>query len=215
MLCHNCFQPAFGCYCRFIRRFDPKMKFVILIHPVEHRRRIATGRMSYLCLENARILRGADFSKNEEVNSMIEDQTSECVVLYPGTNAVNLSAMAAEGSPLLRTPGQLVVFVLDGTWSTAKKMLRVSPNLASLPQICFTGEHPSTFRVRQQPRQNCYSTIEAIHHVIELAGSLRGFETSSRKHDVLLSVFDRMVEHHLAFVELARKDPSMSHFRHT
>lgn len=215
MLCQACLQPDFSCYCSLVRRFDPGIEFVILIHPLELRRRIATGRMSYLCLENARILRGADFSRSEEVEAIIHQRGTECMVLYPGPRAVNLSILAGEDRRrVLSAPGRLVVFVLDGTWSTAKKMLRVSPNLAALPQICFTREHPSTFRVRKQPRENCYSTIEAIHQVIELAGPARGFETASRKHDVLLSIFDRMVEHHLAFVELARKHPEMSHFRH-
>ena len=36
-------QPEFGCYCRHIKKFDPKIKFIILIHPIELKRRIATA----------------------------------------------------------------------------------------------------------------------------------------------------------------------------
>ena len=63
---------------------------------------------------------------------------------------------------------QLIVFVLDGTWKSVRKMLRLSRNLASLPMICFEPPSPSSYRIRRQPKAHCYSTIEAIHHVLDL-----------------------------------------------
>ena len=81
--------------------------------------------------------------------------------------------------------------------------MRQSQNLLNLPRICFSPEKPSNFRVRKQPHASCYSTLEAIHHTIELIGAAKGFDVASRKHDRLLHVFDSMVELQLDFIRKA------------
>jgi len=89
---------------------------------------------------------------------------------------------------------QLSVFVLDGTWKSARKMLRLSRNLASLPMICFEPQSPSNYRIRRQPKAHCYSTLEAIHHVLDLF-TPRG----SSAHDNLLTVFRSVIDRQLAY----------------
>jgi DTW domain-containing protein YfiP len=96
-----------------------------------------------------------------------------------------------------------VVFVIDGTWNTVKKMLRLSPNILSLPRFCFTPPGLSNFKVRKQPAPECYSTIEAIHHTIELLGPSRGFSIAEGHHHHLLDVFGYMVQAQLRFIENA------------
>ena len=86
-------------------------------------------------------------------------------------------------------------------------------NLLALPRICFTPQKPSNFRVRKQPNSNCYSTIEAIHHTIDLLGDTQGFETKNRQHDGLLSVFNFMVENQLDFIKKSNLNPRESAYR--
>lgn len=199
--CAVCIQPQKGCYCPHIQKFDPNISFVILIHPIEMRRRIATGRMSHLCLEQSFLISGKNYSDNEMVNGLIQDSGRHCVILYPGVDSRNLSVMTqAQQAQLVPQGKKLTIFVIDGTWATAKKMMRESQNLKSLPQICFSPEKPSTFRVRKQPADYCYSTIEAIHHTIDLLGQSQGFATAQRQHDNLLDVFDVMVERQLDYL---------------
>ncbi|MCB0386381.1 MAG: DTW domain-containing protein, partial [Bdellovibrionales bacterium] len=62
VVCSNCFQPLVGCYCSVLRPFDPQIEFVILIHPIEARKRIATGRLSHLILKNSHFFRGQNFA---------------------------------------------------------------------------------------------------------------------------------------------------------
>jgi DTW domain-containing protein YfiP len=199
--CHLCRQSKFNCYCAHVQRFDPQITFAILIHPIEVQRRIATGRMSHLCLENSCLIEGEDFSEHELVNDLIADPANQCVMLYPGQDSINLSQLHdADRSAQFARDKKLVIFVIDGTWATARKMVRYSQNLNALPRICFSLNQPSNFRVRKQPAAGCYSTIEAIHQVIELVGSFYQFPIASRRHDNLLAVFDRMVEQQLQFV---------------
>lgn len=197
-LCHTCLQP--NCYCQHIKKFDAKIKFVILIHKLEFRRRVATGRMSHLCLEHSALIPGYNYTNHDLVNSIIADPKNYPVVLYPGPHATNLTSTNDEQrASFFPSDKQLVVFVADGTWSTASKIVRRSENLLALPQICFTPSKASNFRVRKQPKSNCVSTIEAIHEVIELLGESQGFEVHSRAHDSLIHVFNKMVEKQLEY----------------
>lgn len=211
-LCTTCLQPEFGCYCQHIFRFDPIVKFIILIHPIERRRRIATGRMSFLCLENSELIAGMQFGANERVSEIIRDPRYDCVLLYPGHNSMNLSKV--ESKPNLFSKTKIpVVFVVDGTWTTARKMVNQSKNLLSIPKICFTPPGQSQFKVRKQPTPECYSTIEAVHYSLELLGPQVGFDTNSRVHDKLLFVFNKMVERQVEFALKALHDPLSTSYR--
>lgn len=213
-LCTVCIQPKFSCYCEHIRSFDAKIDFVVLIHPIEVHRRIATGRMSHLTLQNSHLIMGQDYSENFQVNALLEDPSRHCVMLYPGRNSQNLTPLSEpERSRLFPQGKKLTVFVIDGTWATARRTVRQSKNLQALPRICFSPEKPSSFRVRKQPHAACYSTIEAIHHTIELVGQSQGFDTSSREHDKLLYVFDKMVERQLEFIKLSEGKPGALRYR--
>ena len=212
--CERCLQPRLACYCDKIQSFDPKIEFVILIHPIEVRRRIATGRMAHLCLQGSHLISGEDFTENSRVNELLGDNLeAHSVILYPGSQALNISAESfVDRQEKLRSCKKLRIFVIDGTWATAKKMLRKSKNLAALPQICFSPRQASRFRVRKQPQENCLSTIEAIHECIELLVAPGEIQSASaRPHDNLLEVFDQLVTHQLNFVRhsyaTSGKDP--------
>lgn len=201
-MCKTCMCPEFSCYCEAIQKFDPVIQFVILIHPIEYSRRIATGRMSHLVMEGSHLIKGQDYSENKKVNELVNDPNNYPVILYPGKLSTNLSSLgASEKTLLFPKDKKITFFVIDGTWATARKMIRQSVNLQKIPRICFTPSAPSNFRVRKQPAAHCVSTIEAIHETLELVGDACGFETASRKHDYLLNAFDYMVEKQLDFIK--------------
>lgn len=194
-LCLTCRRPLLTCYCDHLRSFDPKIQFVILIHPREAKKKIATGRMSHLCLERSQLISGYDYSEDQRVNALLQDPENCPVILYPGKDSRNLSEMPPEERVFLFPEKKnLVVFVIDGTWITARKTLQRSKNLQNIRQICFTPGRPSRFRVRKQPKPNFFSTLEAIHQTIELLAGATGFDLSTRRHDSLLAVFDQMVD---------------------
>ncbi|MGZ3722333.1 MAG: tRNA-uridine aminocarboxypropyltransferase [Bdellovibrionales bacterium] len=214
LLCMTCLQPQMMCYCRHVRRFDPRIKFVILIHRLEVRRRIATGRLSYLSMENSELMMGYDYSKNQRLTEIVKDPANYPVILYPGPKSLNLTPMSGDERAQVFPAGkQPVVIVIDGTWGTAGKMLSRSENLQGLSRICFTPDRPSNFRVRKQPKKECFSTVEAIHQTIEMVGPGRGFDVAGGSHHALLSVFDVMVEQQLEFVRLSRLESRQSRHR--
>ncbi len=194
-ICTDCWQPSFNCFCEKITPFDPNIEFVVLIHPIESRRRIATGRMAYLSLKNSHIIRGSEFSNCPTVNRLLADKSYNNIVLARGESSIDVTSLSdTERSNRFTSSRKLRVFVLDGTWSNAGKMMTRSPNLNALPRFCFTPVKPSNIRVRKQPSPMCYSTLEAVHHIIELLGPSQGFNIKNREHDHLLTPFNWMVE---------------------
>ena len=210
--CHTCRQPKIACYCSHISPFDPEIKFVILIHPIEERRRIATGRMSHLTLKKSELISGQSFSHHPRVNEILNDPAFSAVILYPGKNSIDIS-LKENNQTVFQSGKKPVVFVIDGTWATARKMLRSSENLQSLPRICFTPPKPSQFRVRKQPNPQCYSTLEAIHYSLELLSDDVGFCIENREHDNLLNVFNYMVEKQIQFLKNSFEHPRENTYR--
>ncbi len=210
--CHICFFWKQNCYCRHIKAFDPKIKFVILIQYREARKHIATGRLSHLCLKNSELIVGYNYTEDPRVNEIIADPHYFPMVLYPGKQATNLtqtpSTLWTESFPKNKVP---VIFVIDGTWTNARKTMQRSRNLHQLPQICFDPPHPSNFRLRKQPQEFCFSTVEAIHHTIELMGPYFQFDATSRTHDHLLNVFDLMMDKQIEYMKhLPRFSPALT-----
>lgn len=195
--CLKCRRPKTACYCSQIQPFEPSLIFIILMHPLEAKRTIATGRMAHLCLSNSLLFRGLDFTNHDQVNAIIRNPRNFPMLLYPGATSTDFSHMKIENRrKLIPTNRQLVVFVIDGTWHTVKKIKLLSRNLDPLPLIQFTPEQPSRFHIRKQPHSHCYSTIEAIHQLITLIES-----NSSGIHNHLLDVLDFMVDRQMAHIK--------------
>lgn len=206
--CWRCRQLKDGCYCETTKAFDSNIEFVILIHKIEARRRIATGRMSHLLLQHSHLIEGDQFASDERVNALIADSKSFAVVLYPGAGSVDISNSTLEEKSALTPSGKkLLVFVIDGTWATARRTMRLSPNLTALPRIGFSPKRESQFKVRKQPAAHCLSTLEAIHHTIELLGESQGFDVASRDHDRMLETFSFMVEKQHSHVPPGHRSP--------
>ena len=163
---------------------ETSTRFVFLMHPKEYKEEKAgTGRLTHLCLPNSELHMGIGFDRDEAVQALLADPHNHCVLLYPGKDALNLSVtgitewetkcgekpdqevgLHALRSELLQR--RLVVFLLDATWSLARKMLRLSPGLQRLPRIMFTPTAPSRYIIKQQPQAGCLSTLEALHELM-------------------------------------------------
>jgi DTW domain-containing protein YfiP len=188
-LCLRCLRAEAVCYCDRITSFKPGFEIAILQHPRERRNSIGTARLAYLCVENSRLIHGMAFDADPAVAFLLESPLHYCVVLFPGESALNIDD---EKEELFRRTAEardrtLVVFVIDGTWSQAKGMLRRSPRLAALPRVSFTPKEPSGYRVRRQPAPACLSTVEAVYRVVQAL-------EPTPKAENLLEIFAKIVE---------------------
>ena len=194
VMCYKCFWPETLCWCASLRPMATRTRFVFLMHPKEFKEEKAgTGRLTHLCLPHSEIHMGTGFDGDESVQALINDQGNYPVLLYPGKDALNLSTateLQVSGFRSQVSQRQLLVFLLDATWSGARKMLRLSPSLQRLPRIMFTPSAPSRYVIKRQPVEGCLSTLEAVHEllaVLERTG-LDRYEDPAQ----LLGVFQRM-----------------------
>lgn len=170
-----------------------RTKIVILIHPKEWKeQRTGTGRLTHLCLADSELIMGVGFDEHERVQELINDPANFPMLLYPGPQARALpGGLQAEELGGRR----LVVFVLDGTWSCARKMLRLSKSLQRLPHLMFPPAAPSRFIIKQQPVEGCLSTLEAVHELLlalERAG-LDRYPDPAQLPGVLQGMVDHLV----------------------
>jgi DTW domain-containing protein YfiP len=183
-----------------------RTKFVFLMHPKEYKHeKAATGRLTHLCLANSAIHVGIEFDRDEAVQALIADQKNFAVLLYPGVHARNLSDGGLAAAEL--GDRQLVVFILDATWSCARKMLKLSPSLQRLPRVMFNATARSRYVIKQQPQDGCLSTLEATHQLLqtlERAG-LDSYPLPAQ----LPGLFDRMQE----FQMRCAADPTRGGYR--
>jgi len=194
--CYACRRVKKNCLCDSIKPFFTRMRFVILMHAKEaQKQKTGTARLAKLCLKNAELLIGTDFTQDERVNSLLRDPSYSPFVLYPGPEAVNFktpaNALAAEGKTLL-------IFVIDGTWRCAQSLLFRSKNIHALPRLSFSRNYISQFVIKRQPMRHCVSTIEAIYHLCEEAEEA-GYENLNAQNEALLVLLKKLVDTQLQY----------------
>ena len=190
--CYKCMRPSSSCICKHINTIKTKTRFVILMHPKEYKKeRNGTGRMTKLQLENSEIIVGVNFTKNRRVNEILTKEKSRSFLLYPGKDNFNLSVR--KSSEMVSFMGENPsIFILDGTWPCARKMLKMSENLQKLKRVSFDNNIKSKFIIKQQPKSHCLSTIESVHTVLNLLkeGNLEQCETKG-----FLIPFEKMIDY--------------------
>jgi DTW domain-containing protein YfiP len=195
------------CFCSDIEIMDTEIRVVILMHPKEARKvKLGTGLLTHLCLKNSEILLGVDFTEDERVNRIIKDPAFYPVILYPGENSIDISEFQfPDGIPNTK---KILVFVIDASWTLAKKMLKKSDNLSALPKIHFRPQAPSRYVIKQQPHEYCLSTIESVYFVLDILDKL-GIEKCGGQHRFLLDSLDKICRLQLECI----KDASMPGYR--
>jgi DTW domain-containing protein YfiP len=160
------------------------------MHPKEARKvKLGTGRLTHLSLKNSEILLGVDFTEDHRVNRMIKDPSYYQVILYPGEKSIDIGAFRFPDTIPDRI--KLLVFVIDASWTLARKMLRLSSNLHALPKIHFRPQGPSRYGIKQQPHEYCLSTIESVYFLLEELDEL-GIEKCRGQHQSLLEYLDKL-----------------------
>lgn len=165
--CERCNRPVQLCYCALITPVENTWPVHILQHPLESRHALGTARIASLGLANCTLTQDSP-------------HTDGAVLIYPGKDALPLSALAGQ------SPRPLVF--IDATWRKSRRMLLESPELAALPRYALDAPAPSRYRIRKEPAPDAQSTLEAI--VLTL-GLLEGAED---RYHPLLSVMDTLIE---------------------
>ncbi len=204
--CYQCMRPSSSCICKYIKPIQTNIRFIILMHPKEYKKeKNGTGHMTKLQLENSEIIVGVDFTNNARVNEILDDESNRSFLLYPGKNNFNLSTR--RGSEIASFVGtNPYLFILDGTWPCARKMLKLSTNLQALKRLSFDNTIQSIFIIKQQPASLCLSTIESVHTVLNL---LKEHGLEDCETDDFLLPFKKMIDYQVECI----LNPNNNHYR--
>ncbi len=200
--CYRCYRPISSCMCPHVKPIETKTKFVLLMHPKEFQKvKNGTGHMTHVSLPNSELYVGVDFRDHKRVNAILKDTNNLCYVLYPGDDSHNLNEEKIE------TNGkQVVIFIIDATWSTALKLLKVSTNLQSLSKLSFTHTKSSQFQIKEQPADYCLSTIESTLTILELL-NIHGMENiEAKKLESFLDPFKAMIAYQIGCISSSKSD---------
>jgi DTW domain-containing protein YfiP len=188
------------CLCASLVEVSTRTRIVILQHPRESGVPIGTARLAELAFTNSELHVGIDFAESARVSALLDAPGSTPILLYPGRDARDLERDAP--------PGPVTLFVVDGTWWQASKILKRNPQLLRLPRYALNPRALSRYRIRREPAPHCVSTIEAV---VDAIVALEGAESGAR---AALAPFDMLVEQQLQFAaehqarrHLARKRP--------
>jgi tRNA-uridine aminocarboxypropyltransferase len=188
--CSRCLRPVAFCVCSGLRPVATTTRIVLLQHPREARLAICSAWLTRLALENAELHRGISFERHEAVRDLL--QSRDAALLYPG---------GAPASSRSSTPPS-VLFVIDGTWLQAEKMLAANPRIAALARLGVSPPTPSGYEgLRREPAPHCLSTLEAV------AYALADLDAEPARFDPMRAAFRRMVELQLACSRDGRRAP--------
>lgn len=182
--CYRCWRPTVACICADVVAVANRTPVVIVQHPRERRHPFGTVRIARLGLRRVDV---------HVANSVLAER-----VVQPGRRETECPPCAPPGAALLfpsadatpieaARPSALVV--VDGTWPTARRLVRDNAWLQALPRVRLAPARPGRYRIRRAPRPAFQlSTIEAV------VEALRILEPDTPGLDDLLAAFDRMID---------------------
>jgi DTW domain-containing protein YfiP len=191
------------CSCDLVVPFEIGFELAVLMHPKEARVAIGTGRLVHRMIARSHLIVGEALDDEHALGALLERRDLAPLLLFPREDAIDLDRDDA-GPRLKASMGaarRALVLIPDGTWTTAKKLLRLSERLQALPALRFQPPRPSRYgRLRKEPRAECWSTLESGHRVVELFAA-RGIAAApeGRAHDRLLALMDDVVARQLVF----------------
>ncbi|MDB9786719.1 DTW domain-containing protein [Bacteriovoracaceae bacterium] len=190
--CWKCFRAIDYCYCTTLIKRPTNTEFIFLMHPKEARKqKTGTGRLSHIILPNSQLLIGISFENDPILQDRLNDPKRLCYLLYPGKNSFPIDNLEVDYQSSPNTPRSIIL--IDGTWPCAKKMMRLTPSIHSIPRWSFTQLIQSEFRIKQQPMKGFLSTIEACYHLL-LNLEKRNIETSSKNTHELKRALEILVK---------------------
>lgn len=184
--CPACYLHVELCLCDRIPRLEVRRTSVVLVmHRRELHKPTNTGRLALLTLSDAHLaLRG----RQGEVLDLTPYAGPErrSLVLFPREDAVPLDAALLDADPR-----PLTLFVPDGTWAQARRVVRRDPILQAATAVLVPPGPPTRYRLRREHQLGGLATAEAM------ARALRVIE-GDHVADGLEALFELMIERSLA-----------------
>ena len=196
--CPRCHKPEPLCICDSITPIDNKISLLILQHPQEQDRLLATARVTALHFKNSPVKVGLSWPSLSKILGRDVDP-QRWAILYLGSAKVadldtdrDIVAIDKKGQLEENQRGILKdiqgVIVLDGTWSQAKALWWRNAWMLKCRRVILDPAQPSRYgKLRREPRRDGLSTLEAV------AMLMAGLERKPEIEATLIKSFEHML----------------------
>jgi DTW domain-containing protein len=145
-MCSRCYLKAEQCICSWLPNVETHTQILVIRHVTEQHVMSNTGRLAGLILPNCRVVdTGPDLPFDDALIP-----ARDTWLLYPGPN------------PAPTGPAPRCLVVLDASFRRAKRMYKRIAALHRLPELALPPPMVVPNRLRQPPRSDGMSTIEAV-----------------------------------------------------
>ena len=196
--CPRCHKPEPLCICDSITPIDNKIFVLILQHPQEQDRLLATARVTALHFKNALVKVGLSWPSLSKILGRDVDP-QRWGILYLGSAKVadletDRDIVAIDKKSQLEENQRAIlkdlqgIIVLDGTWSQAKALWWRNAWMLKCRRIILDPAQPSRYgKLRREPRRDGLSTLEAVAMLVA------GLERKPEIEATLTASFERML----------------------
>ncbi|QDZ18274.1 DTW domain-containing protein [Chloropicon primus] len=189
-ICEGCDRPKKNaCLCSTFPAGGPIElrggKVIVLQHPNEKKRKLATVAILKKVLGSCDVLVGRQFTAERypvlaETLRLARDGSVDVFVLYPGAKAESLEDLAEERRASAEGDGRRwVLIAIDGTWQQAKEMFTFCRDLllprgvenarrVELNRRGGGGGEGEGLLLMTEPDQGCVTTMEAIATAVSI-----------------------------------------------
>jgi DTW domain-containing protein YfiP len=153
--CPRCLYQTHVCLCAAIPRLDNATRVVIVRHHLEKHRSSNSGRLAHLALANSEI---------------VDHGGPDGPASLPALDGAYLLYPLGEPTLTIPQPRPKQLFVLDATWSQARRMYRKLAAVRGLPvlHVPDSTSRSRVARLRAAPAAGMVSTLEAIARALRL-----------------------------------------------
>ncbi len=170
--CNVCCNAVMSCICKWTSPIFNQTNIVLLQHSDEVKKPLGTAKIVSLCLQNALVKVGVDFSTDVDFDRLMNFPNQNLAMLYPSESALELHSWrnrkpdTEEEKQTETVPKTLIV--LDGTWRNTREIMNVNPALKNLPAVKLTPTIQSNYRIRKAPFADSLSTVEAVSQALNI-----------------------------------------------
>ncbi|MCW8329506.1 DTW domain-containing protein [Photobacterium sp. SDRW27] len=162
----SCLRCGFhhNCICDAEPRLSCDARFVLLTHPKELNKDTNTGELMLRTLPNCQRYTWDRVNPPTELLDQLRNPHYQPWLLFPSDEQHPAAAYQAADSK------QPLFVLLDATWQEARKMVRKSDWLASLPRLSLTPDSTSAYQLRRNQQAGNLCTCEAGIALLQLLG---------------------------------------------
>lgn len=189
--CGGCGLPLINCMCDELPKLSSNIEFWIIIHEREIVRPTNTGKLiKTLLAKNATLEIWQRKRASEVIQRKLSSGKYRPYLVFPA-DSDDFKERVVDYKP--RDHRIPAFILLDGTWQEARKIMRQSESLKTLPIIALNPKRKSKFVLRKNQAETHLCTFETAIELMLLAG-----ETKNAK------VMDQFFDHYLALFQAGR-----------